>query len=418
MSRGTDVDAALCLRSLLSNLRKLNLIRVAVSLPALQPVATRLRELNLDGSCLQGSANGFLTRGWTALTTLSLEHARMETATMTAALSLPALEEMDMNGFRHQGGELQLDQLIDGCPHVRGFSFQLEDCVMQGSSGPYCSLLGLGRLTDLSVWTLLDPHHETLDLDLPAGLTRLSFDASRSEGELDFFWALNEAARCIGRGARLRKLVCTDTEADRQPAQWRLSLEEQYRRLGGRLTSLHELEVVGDAGVLLAALGAVVSAAPSLTCARLTINATEPLPRLELPPICSASLKSITVGVDMLSEGGPPLPPLVLTFLPGCTRLREVVVRIGEYAPTSGTAVKIRCHACSSACIAPMDVKASGDSARIHDFDGPFSEMGVRLLPGPPSPQGVQSHTVIYACHAAGPQQPLVWSHAVMPGFL
>ena len=420
---GTGADAALRMCSLLSKLRKLTLVTVVLSLPALQPVATRLLELNLRDSRLQGSADGFLTRGWTALTTLSLEGARVETATMTAALKLPALEEINTNGFRHQGGVLQLDQLISGCPHVRGLSFQLDKSVMQGreGSGPRRSLQSLGRLTDLSMWTMLERLHAIMDLDLPAGLTRLKFEDSTNEVdyEVDFFWALHEAAQCIRRGAHLRKLICIHTEADLQPARWGASLDEQYRRLSGQLTSLHELEVSGEAGPLLAALGAVVSSAPCLTCVKLTISVADWPPHLEFSPICSASLKSFTVGVDMLLDEGPPLPPLVLTFLPGCTRLLKVLVRFGEYAPADGTAVRIRCHACSSACIVPLNFYACrGDNVRMHYYEGPFSDVGVQLLPGPPPRQGEQSYTVMYACHAAGPQQPLTWGHVVMPGFL
>ena len=57
----TGANAAVRFCSLLSNLRELTLDNVNVSLPALQPVATRLRELDIYGSCLKGSADGFLT---------------------------------------------------------------------------------------------------------------------------------------------------------------------------------------------------------------------------------------------------------------------------------------------------------------------------------------------------------------------
>ena len=414
--RGTDADAALCLRSLLSKLRELTLVRVLVYLPALQPVATRLRELSLDHSRLQGSADGFLTRGWTALTALSLEHARVKTVAMTAALKLPALEQMNLNGFRHQGGVLQLDQLSGGCPHIRWLGFQLDDRMRQGreGSGPCRSLQSLGRLTDLCVWTMLEPPHANADLDLPTGLTHLEFEHdSDSNISIDLFWALNQAAKCIRRGAHLRELICMQTEADLQPAQWGASLD-------GQLTSLHELEVSGYADAqLLAAFGAVISAAPNLTCASLTISFYEWLPHVEVPPICSASLTSITVCVAVLDDLGPPLAPLILTFLPECTRLQEVVVQFGEFGPTNGSAVKIRCHACSSTCIVPLNVRAFSDNdERMHVYDGPLSEVGVQFLPGPPPPQGVQRHTVLFAYHAAGPPQPLMWGHVVMPGFL
>ena len=421
--RGTDADAALCLRSLLSKLRELTLVRVAVYLPALQPVATRLRELSLDDSRLQGSADGFLTRGWTALTALSLENAWVKTVPMTAALKLPALEQMNINGFRHQGGVLQLDQLIGGCPHVSWLGFQLDDRTRQGreGSGPCRILKSLGRLTDLCMWSLFDPPHANADLDLPTSLTHLEFEHNSDSGcSIDLFWALSEAAKCIRRGAHLRELICMRTDADLQPAQWGASLDEQYRRLGGQLTSLHELGLSGYADPqLLAAFGAAVSSAPSLTCATLTLEFYEWLPQVELPPICSASLTSITVCVAALDDLGPPLAPLILTFLPECTRLQEVVVQFGEFGPTNGSAVKIRCHCSSSTCIVPLNVRAfSDDDERVHVYDGPFEAVGVRFLPGPPPPQGLQEYTVLYAYHAAGPEQPLMWGHVVMPGFL
>ena len=123
---GTDGNAALCFRSLLSNLRKLSLGRVRVSLPALQPIATRVHELNVSASRHLGSADGFLTKGWTALTSLSLHDTRMEDATLTSALELPALEHMRICHVRgHRGGELQLDQLTGSCPQISRLEFGL-----------------------------------------------------------------------------------------------------------------------------------------------------------------------------------------------------------------------------------------------------------------------------------------------------
>ena len=98
-STETYTSAALCFCSLLANLRKLTLGRVAVSLPALQPVATRLRELHVSCSRLQGSADGFLTDGWTALTSLSLTQSRVDKTMLTAALKLPALEDVHICSF-------------------------------------------------------------------------------------------------------------------------------------------------------------------------------------------------------------------------------------------------------------------------------------------------------------------------------
>ena len=117
----------MCFRSLLSNLRELTLVGVAVSLPALQPVATRLRELALIGSRLQGSADGFLTRGWTtALTMLSLCEAQVETATLAAAFELPALVNLDITAFRRPGGVSQLDQFTSSCSNIRALKVQLD----------------------------------------------------------------------------------------------------------------------------------------------------------------------------------------------------------------------------------------------------------------------------------------------------
>ena len=421
---GCDWCRCCCaLRSLLTNLRKLTLVCVAaVSLPALQPIAAQLRELHLQSSHLQGSADGFLTRGWTVLTRLFLRYAEVESDTMTAALKLPALQEMNTEGFRHQGGVLQLEQLTSSCPNVRALTFQLDDSMVQGreGSGRCCNLQSLGRLTDVCLWTLFDPPNANADLDLPASLTHLEFDDARiADCSVDFFWALSEAAKCVRRGAHLRELVCMNAKLYLQPAQWGASLDEQYRRLGGQLTSLHELEVAGHAGLLLGAFGAVISAAPNLTCASLTITFLEWLPDVELPPICSASLTSIAVSVVVMRHGGPLLPPLVLTFQPECARLQEVLVRFGEYCPTSGRAVKIRCHCCSSACIVPLDVRAGlRDDLRTPCYDGPFDEVGVHFLPGPPPPQGMEKYTIMHTSKMAGPQQPLMWGHVVMPGFL
>ena len=302
---GTDDDAALRFCSLLSKLRELSLSRVAVPMPTLQPVATRLRELSLTSSCLQGSADGFLTRGWTALTTLCLAWAHAETATMTAALELPALKELIITGFRHQGGVLHLDQLTGSCPNIRRLRFQLDSDLARGreGSGPCCSLLKLGRLTDLYICAEEEPSHANLDLDLPVSLTDLEVDGAGTGDHLvDVFWPLSEAAKCIRRGGNLRKVTCGFAEARVQPAQWGASLDEQYWRLGGQLSSLAELSVWGCNGQepLLCALSAVMSSAPSLTFVTLDISILKWQPHIELPPICSASLTSTTVDLRSL----------------------------------------------------------------------------------------------------------------------
>ena len=102
-----------------------------------------------------------------------------------------------------------------------------------------------------------------------------------------------------------------------------------------------------------------------------------------------------------------PLPPLVLlTFLPGCTRLQEVVVHIMG-RPVEGAAVKIRCHCCSQRCIVLEEVYTSD-----------HSDLVLKLLPMPSSEQGVQEYTVLCDCHAARPDQAPLWGHAVMSGIL
>ena len=403
-------------------LRKLTLQNVAVSLPALQPVATRLHELHMPASCLQGCSEGFLTRGWTALTTLSLARASADNANLTATLNLPALDEVNILNFRHQGGSLQLDQLTGGCPQIRRLRFQLDSDLVQGRevSGPSCSLQKLGRLANLYMRTgeeLLPP---SLDLDLPASLSTFMVESDEDSEDVDLFWVLRQAAKCIRRGAHLRRLTCYQAEAYLQPAGWGANLDEQYGRLGGQLSRLQELEVWGCTEQLLSALGAVISSAPHLTCVEITI--TEWLPCMKLPPVCSASLETITMTFDEAPRNEAPLPreaPLVLTFLPGCTRLKHVLVRVSNGDLAEGTAAKIRCHSGSPMCVVPMDVHARGaEHRRVHGYASQFSEMGVELLPGPLSPPSVQrAYTVLHACHAAGPQQPLRWGHVVVPGF-
>ena len=416
---GTGADAAVRFRSLLTNLSKLTLHGVAISLLALQPIATRLRELAIDNSRLQGSADGFFTKGWTALTSLSLTHSRVEAASLAAMLNLPALENMNVIFFRHQGGVLQLDQLISGCPQLRRLRLQLSSDSAQGreGSGSCCSLQKLGRLADLYIWVMTKPLHASLDLDLPASLTRLEvMGAEEGDSTVDFFWVLSQAVKCIRRGAQLRSMTCRYTEADLQPAQWGASLDEQYRRLGGQLSSLTELVVWGGTERLLSALCAVISSAPHLTCVHFTTMKW--LPRMEFSPICSASLESFTVAVRGPSNEVM-APPLVLTFLPGCTRLQEVLVQLPNKYLTEGTGAKIRCHPCSPTCIVPMDVLARAEEHRRMYGCARLSEVGIQFLPGPPSPQGVQrAYTVLYTCHAAGPQQPLMWGHIVVPGLL
>ena len=221
---------------------------------------------------------------------------------------------------------------------------------------------------------------------------------------------------CMKKGAQLRRVGCFDAEAFLQPAEWSASLVEQYQRLGGQLSSLRELEVSGGTDRLLSALCAVVSSAPHLTSVKFTTYVW--LPRMELTQIRSASLESIIVTVLSPSDEAPP-PPLTLTLLPECTRLQKVLVQIPDRFLTEGTTVKIRCHCGSPACLVPVDVHACAkEQRRVNGITSYLSEVGVQILPGPPSLQGARRCTVLYECHAAGPQQPLVWGHVVKRGWL
>ena len=415
--RGLMPNAALCFCSLLANLRKLTLGRVTVSLPTLQPVATRLHELSVSGSRLQGSADGFLTKGWTALTSLDLTHSRMDKTMLTAALNLPALEDVHICSFRgYRGGELQLDQLTAGsCPQVSRLVFKLVESSAQVSeaSRQSCRLLNLKRLAELHIISW--PLQAKLDLDLPPSLTQLILGGAMSGGgsSVDFLWALQEAVKCVGRGAQLHKLVILFAQY-LQPAQWGASLDEQNRRLGGQLGSLKELVVQGGQVQLLSALGAVASAAPSLV--RLEIVIMDLRPRLDISPICSASLKSIRVKWAYIYDLVRDPPQVLLTLLPGCTPLQEVVV---QGRPGEGAAVKIRCHRRSRRCIVPVDGYADPhNKVPKVAHAGSQDDMAVKLLHMPPSEQGVQDYTVLCACHAAGPEQARVWGHAVMPGIV
>ena len=414
---GTDANATARICSLLTSLRKLTLNDVAVSLPSLQPVATRLHELDLFNCRLQDSADGFLTKGWTTLTTLSLIHTLVENATMAAELELPALEELDISGFRHQGGVLQPDQLTGSCPNIRGLRFQLDSDVAQDREGRglCCRLLELGGFADL--YMCIGNEHLRVDLDLPASVTLFVIDGLDNATVVDLSWALREAAKCISRGAQLRRLECYPAHACVQGAQWAGSLDEQYRQLGAQLSSLRELEVCGGSQQLLSALCAVVSSAPHLTHANLTI--TRWPPRKGFSPIRSASLESISVTILEPSKKVP-CPLLVLIFLPGCTRLQKVLVQLPCEDLTEGTAVKIRCHRGSPNCIVPLDAHACAAEYRlVHGYDSCVSELGVDFLPEPASLQHVSAYTVLNACHAAGLQQPLKWGHhVVMPGIL
>ena len=73
---------------------------------------------------------------------------------MTAALELPALEELDIKGFRHQDGVLQLDQLTDSCSNIRGPRLQLDSDAARSTGGREicCNFMKLGRLAELHIY--------------------------------------------------------------------------------------------------------------------------------------------------------------------------------------------------------------------------------------------------------------------------
>ena len=158
---------------------------VSFSLPPLQPVATRLQHLEFAGSHLRGSAAGFLSAHWTAVTSLWLHNTRVIDDVLTT-LHLPALEHLEVIGFDHRGGVLLPDQLC--CPKLCSLELQLDGSLVGDGTGSRQrrSLLNLARLTSLNIRH--SSHLATMDLGLPASLTRLVvYDQSTSE---DLEWAL------------------------------------------------------------------------------------------------------------------------------------------------------------------------------------------------------------------------------------
>ena len=369
---------------------------VSVSLTALQPVATRLHRLEVSDSRLGGSADGFLSTGWTALTSLSLHGSRFKDH-MLAVVDLPALEVLDMASSKHHGGALQPEQLC--CPQLRSLVFQL------ASSGQGCSLLNLARLATLVV--LCRSRQVPTDLGLPASLRRLTVQRSTERDVLDLKWVLLGAVEGINSGAQLRSLTCTNTIPCSYPNAWPWGASSiaHYRGLGAQLSGIKDLSVSGGTTTLLSAVSAIACGAPSLTSLRFTVRGQS---CLELPAICSASLKCITGRFHLVGHSVPPTP-VILTFLPGCTWLRSVRVQLSS-TPKAGTSVRIRCQCSSQECIVPLE-----EYNRLIS-GAPQSEVGVHLLPMPRYAQGVQAYTALYACHVAGPEQVLKWSHAVMPG--
>ena len=235
-------DVGPCRRSLLSNLRELSLGYVAISAAALQSVATRLQKLSLTSVSLKGSADGLLTAGWTALTSLFFSPSCEAEDTMCSALELPALERMVNHGSRHRGGVLQLDQLTGSCPRLRDLEFNLAG--PSEASWQSCRLSDLSRLTHLCItqW----PGHASPDLDLPASLTSLRVQGLHGGTSVDLCWLLREARKCVRRGAQLHTLCCNPAEVQEDA-----SLEEQLRPAGsaaGQPAVAHSVGWHGGAG--------------------------------------------------------------------------------------------------------------------------------------------------------------------------
>ena len=355
------------------------------------------------GCRLRGSPDGFLSASWSALKLLHVRYSRVEHSTL-ATLNLPALESLDV-GFLcigNLGKMLQLDQLR--CPQLSSLAFDLCSNKARASKASrlWCSLVHLAQVADLTL------SHESfravLGLDLPASLKHLTLQGTCLGSSVDLKWALLEAGKGIRSGAHLCSLTCAHASPSSHPewVPWGASSTAHYRELGEKLRGLTDLFVSGRATTLLSAISAVACSAPDLTC--LTFCVEEELDDLVLPPVCSASLKSITGRFKVIGHKGP--LAVVLTFLPGCTEVCEVHVQFYNNLPIEGTSVKICCHCTSQKCIMPLDVGAG------------LEEVGIRFLPVPPASEGLQAYTFIYTCHAAGPQQPLKWGYAVLPGVL
>ena len=361
-------------------------------------------------SRLRGSADEFLSVGWTALTSLCLEGSQVMDNGLTA-LNLPALEVLGIRAFRLRGELLRPDQLH--CPQLCSLAFQLDSSLAWSGNGSRqcCSLLSLARLTTLSI------NHSsplaTMDFSLPASLTRLIVQDSSINSIADLNWALLEAAKCIRGGAQLRSSTYDNLLSSPQGMPWDASSNAPYRELGEQLSGLTDLSVSGKGPTIFHAIGAIASTAPSLT--RLMIFARGPI-GMALPLICSASLKSIT-GLCWLTDLYARPQPLTMTILPACTQLRDVHVHFHD-RPYEGASVKIRCHCNSQRCFVPFVRR----SVLIDEV--PWSqrrgkeEVGVRFMPMPASPMGVQPYTVLFTYQPAGPEQGHEWGHVIMPDVL
>ena len=286
---------------------KLTLYNVAFSLPALQPVATRLTSMRLAECRLQGRADGFLTLGWTALTCLCIAASRMEDHVLPA-FNLPAVEDLDIQGFSHRGGVLQLNQL--GCPQVSKLMFELDSSLVQAneSSGRLGSLLHLRRLASL---TIVHEPYQDLDMDLPASLTQLVVWGV--DHCVDFFRVLLKGRELHQtRGAAALDDLRQDGGDPAGCAVGRPAWMSSTGGWGGQLSSLKELVVTSANDTLLGALGAMVSSAPNLACLRFSIR--EWLPSMEISLMSSASLERVTVHFESVPSDAVSPMTLILSF--------------------------------------------------------------------------------------------------------
>ena len=334
------------------------------------------------------------------------------------ALNLPALQSLDIIEFSFWDDDEVPDSLLPDqlcCPQLSCLVYEFCDTSQEALASEdgvqRCSLL---HLTKLATLDLMCFHKRArMDVSLPASLEHLTLREGSNTDSVDLNWALLEAVKCIRSGAQLRSLTSADSVPSSHPEgmPWGSSSLAHYREFAEQLRGLKDLTIQGSTTTLLSAIAAVACSAPDLT--RLEFGVGEELNDLELPPISSASLQTVS-GRFHVKGLIVPFPPVILKFQPGCTELRDVHVQFFSYLDppnnrpkiTEGTSVKICCHSTSERCIRPFDACA-----------GVF-EVGVRFLPMPPSSQDVQAYTVTFTCHAAGPEEALQWGHVVTPGIL
>ena len=174
-------------------------------------------------------------------------------------------------------------------------------------------------------------------------------------------------------------MTCVESLPSPHPegVPWGASSDAHHRELGKQLSGLKDLIVHGQGTTLLRAISATACSAPILTGLRFCVN--EGKDDLELPPICSASLKSIT-GLNSLTGLEAPPPPVILTILVGCTQLRDVHVLFLNM-PKVGTCVKICCQCHSRACMVSLEGHAASIDDPPSGSCAGLSEVGVRLMP-------------------------------------